>query len=141
MKENIYRSCKKIFSNIIFLFYQQYWEIHWNFKFFFKTSSTVASTLYQLALHPDEQDRAYNEVCSILPDKDVQLDGKHLDKLKYLKACIKETLRFVLKFLIFYFYPIFILRIILLRNLLKSILLVDLKIINFFISIYLSWII
>lgn len=100
------QSCRKIFSNIIFFILstilRNSFQIH-----LFKTSSTVASTLYQLALHPDEQDRAYNEVCNILPSKDMQLDGKHLDKLKYLKACIKETLRFVfLKSLIFYFYSI-----------------------------------
>ncbi|CAL7945298.1 unnamed protein product [Xylocopa violacea] len=57
------------------------------------TSSAVASTLYQLALHPEKQNLAYDEVCDVLPDEDMKLDGKHLDKLKYLKACIKETLR------------------------------------------------
>ncbi|XP_060819979.1 probable cytochrome P450 301a1, mitochondrial [Bombus pascuorum] len=57
------------------------------------TSSAVASTLYQLALHTDKQNLAYEEVCNMLSDKDMQLEGKHLDKLKYLKACIKETLR------------------------------------------------
>nr|XP_003703365.1 PREDICTED: probable cytochrome P450 49a1 [Megachile rotundata] len=57
------------------------------------TSSAVASTLYQLALHPDKQSLAYNEVCKVLPKKGERLEGKHLDQLKYLKACIKETLR------------------------------------------------
>ncbi|XP_076646794.1 putative cytochrome P450 301a1, mitochondrial [Halictus rubicundus] len=57
------------------------------------TSNSVASVLYQLALHPDKQDLAYNEVCGMLPSKDMQLEGKHLDQLKYLKACIKETQR------------------------------------------------
>ncbi|XP_029039888.1 probable cytochrome P450 301a1, mitochondrial [Osmia bicornis bicornis] len=57
------------------------------------TSSAVASTLYQLALHPEKQDLAYKEVCNIFPSKDTQIEGKHLEQLKYLKACIKETLR------------------------------------------------
>ncbi|KAF3430356.1 LOW QUALITY PROTEIN: hypothetical protein E2986_11633 [Frieseomelitta varia] len=57
------------------------------------TSSAVASTLYQLVLHPEKQDLAYEEVRNVLPSEDMQLNGNHLDKLKYLKACIKETLR------------------------------------------------
>ncbi|XP_053995884.1 probable cytochrome P450 49a1 isoform X2 [Hylaeus anthracinus] len=57
------------------------------------TSNAVASVLYQLALHPDKQDIAFNEVCDVLGSKDTQLEGKHLDRFKYLKACIKETLR------------------------------------------------
>ncbi|OAD61457.1 putative cytochrome P450 49a1 [Eufriesea mexicana] len=57
------------------------------------TSSAVASTLYQLVLNPDKQDLVYDEICRVLPTKDMQLEGKHIDKLKYLKACIKETLR------------------------------------------------
>ncbi|XP_026666507.1 probable cytochrome P450 301a1, mitochondrial isoform X2 [Ceratina calcarata] len=57
------------------------------------TSSAVASTLYQLALHPDKQDLVYEEVCSVIPSEQMQLEGRHLDKLKYLKSCIKETLR------------------------------------------------
>lgn len=65
-----------------------------NFQYHFKTSSAVASTLYQLVLHPEKQDLAYEEVCNVLPSEDMQLNGNHLDKLKYLKACIKETLRY-----------------------------------------------
>lgn len=61
-----------------------------------QTSNAVASVLYQLALHPDKQNIAYDEVCNVLPSEDMQMEGKHLDQLKYLKACIKETLRFVL---------------------------------------------
>ncbi|XP_076380700.1 putative cytochrome P450 301a1, mitochondrial isoform X3 [Megalopta genalis] len=57
------------------------------------TSNSVASVLYQLALHPNKQDLAYKEVCNVIPGEDMQLEGKHLDQLKYLKACIKETQR------------------------------------------------
>ncbi|XP_076619364.1 putative cytochrome P450 301a1, mitochondrial [Colletes latitarsis] len=57
------------------------------------TSNAVASVLYQLALHPDKQDIAFKEVCDVLPSKDTRLEGNHLDRFKYLKACIKETLR------------------------------------------------
>ncbi|XP_076231363.1 putative cytochrome P450 49a1 [Calliopsis andreniformis] len=57
------------------------------------TSNTVASVLYQLALHPDKQDLVFDEICNVLPNKDMALQGMHLDQLKYLKACIKETLR------------------------------------------------
>nr|XP_031846911.1 probable cytochrome P450 301a1, mitochondrial [Nomia melanderi] len=57
------------------------------------TSNAVASVLYQLALHPDKQNTAYDEVCNVLPSENMLIEGKHLDQLKYLKACIKETLR------------------------------------------------
>ncbi|XP_015437179.1 PREDICTED: probable cytochrome P450 301a1, mitochondrial [Dufourea novaeangliae] len=57
------------------------------------TSNSVASVLYQLALHPEKQDIVYKEVCKVLPDEGTQLEGKHMDQLKYLKACIRETLR------------------------------------------------
>ncbi|XP_076665096.1 putative cytochrome P450 301a1, mitochondrial isoform X2 [Andrena cerasifolii] len=57
------------------------------------TSNAVASVLYQLALHPDKQDLVYKEISDVLPNEDMQLEGKHLDRFKYLKACVKETLR------------------------------------------------
>ncbi|KAG7204439.1 hypothetical protein KM043_004876 [Ampulex compressa] len=57
------------------------------------TSNAVASTLYQLALHPEKQALAYEEVKSVLPGKNMKMESTHIDKLKYLRACIKETLR------------------------------------------------
>ncbi|XP_043485686.1 probable cytochrome P450 49a1 [Polistes fuscatus] len=57
------------------------------------TSNAVGSVLYQLATHPEKQDIAYNEICNILPLRDAPMEAVHLENLKYLKACIKETLR------------------------------------------------
>ncbi|KAL0111389.1 hypothetical protein PUN28_012939 [Cardiocondyla obscurior] len=57
------------------------------------TSTAVASILYQLALHPDKQALAYNEISNALPQRDTPLEVTSIDNLKYLKACIKETLR------------------------------------------------
>ncbi|KAK2581868.1 hypothetical protein KPH14_002331 [Odynerus spinipes] len=57
------------------------------------TSNSVASALYQLALHPDKQELAYEEICNTLPHRDEPIEAVHLDNLKYLKACIKETMR------------------------------------------------
>ncbi|XP_028047301.1 probable cytochrome P450 49a1 [Monomorium pharaonis] len=57
------------------------------------TSSSVASVLYQLALHPEKQALAHEEICNVLSQRDVPLEMTNIDNLKYLKACIKETLR------------------------------------------------
>ncbi|XP_072746303.1 probable cytochrome P450 49a1 isoform X1 [Anoplolepis gracilipes] len=57
------------------------------------TSTTVASVLYQLALHPEKQMLAYEEICNVLPQIDTSLEAINIDNLKYLRACIKETLR------------------------------------------------
>ncbi|KAL6258761.1 hypothetical protein P5V15_010709 [Pogonomyrmex californicus] len=57
------------------------------------TSTSVASVLYQLALHPEKQALAYDEICNILPQRDAPLEATNIDNLKYLRACIKETLR------------------------------------------------
>lgn len=51
--------------------------------------------LYQLALHPEIQASAYDEICNVLPQRDMPLEMTNINNLKYLKACIKETLRFV----------------------------------------------
>jgi cytochrome P450 len=51
--------------------------------------------LYQLALHPEKQALAYEEICKVLPQRDAPLEAINIDNLKYLRACIKETLRFV----------------------------------------------
>ncbi|XP_012223918.2 probable cytochrome P450 49a1 [Linepithema humile] len=57
------------------------------------TSTSVASVLYQLALHPEKQALAYEEICNVLPQRDAPLEATNIDNLKYLRACIKETLR------------------------------------------------
>lgn len=57
------------------------------------TSTAVASILYQLALHPEKQALAYDEICNVLPQRDAPLEVTNIDNLKYLKACVKETLR------------------------------------------------
>lgn len=60
--------------------------------FSFETSTISLWVLYDLACHPEVQDKMYEEVSS--------LAGPHGDftpttflKLKYVKACIKESLR------------------------------------------------
>ncbi|GJQ77283.1 putative cytochrome P-450 [Trypoxylus dichotomus] len=57
------------------------------------TSNTVASILYQLALHQDKQQALFEELEVVLPCKYTQLDEQKLDQMVYLKACIKENLR------------------------------------------------
>nr|CAD7606413.1 unnamed protein product [Timema genevievae] len=57
------------------------------------TSTAVASILYQLSLHPDKQQLLYEEIRSVLPLVDTSITTQHLEKLVYLKACIRETLR------------------------------------------------
>lgn len=53
----------------------------------------VASILYQLALHQDKQDKLRQEVSGILCDVDAVLDSEKLERMSYLKACVKETMR------------------------------------------------
>lgn len=57
------------------------------------TAVTVAFTVLMLAMHPDYQDRCYQEIKRILPDPSVDLTSEHLLDLEYTEQCIKETLR------------------------------------------------
>ncbi|KAF4531646.1 hypothetical protein B566_EDAN006577 [Ephemera danica] len=56
------------------------------------TSSTAAFLLYNLARNPEKQEKLYEELCRVLPSKDDPLTAEKLDEMKYLKACIKESL-------------------------------------------------
>lgn len=59
-----------------------------------QTSNAVASILYQLSIHPEVQEKLYEELKANLPEKLSPLDNASLlNKLPYLRACIKETLR------------------------------------------------
>lgn len=59
----------------------------------FQTSNAVASVIYQLASHPDKQNLLYEEVSRVVPKLGTPIEARHLEDMKYLKACIKETLR------------------------------------------------
>lgn len=53
----------------------------------------VASILYQLALHEDKQNKLRQEVSRILCDNTATIDNEMLERMSYLKACVKETMR------------------------------------------------
>ncbi len=58
------------------------------------TSSHLTSfILFNLAKNPDVQDKLYEEVQRQLPTKESKLDKNALDKMPYLRAVVKESLR------------------------------------------------
>lgn len=46
-----------------------------------------------LAMHPEHQEKVYQEVCSVMPDKNADLTQDDLKKLEFLDLCFRETLR------------------------------------------------
>lgn len=58
-----------------------------------QTSSACATLLYQLAKNPEKQDKLRLEVMELLPNIDSKFTAEGLDKLPYLRACLKESLR------------------------------------------------
>uniref|UniRef100_A0A1B6KMB4 Cytochrome P450 n=1 Tax=Graphocephala atropunctata TaxID=36148 RepID=A0A1B6KMB4_9HEMI len=56
-------------------------------------SMAVCSLLYQLATRPQEQEKLYQELVTVLPTPDAPLTAAMLDKMNYLKAFIKEVFR------------------------------------------------
>ncbi|XP_055679852.1 probable cytochrome P450 49a1 [Lutzomyia longipalpis] len=57
------------------------------------TSVAVTSTIYQLSQNPEKQEILLRELKGILPKKTSPVDIQTLEKMPYLRACIKETLR------------------------------------------------
>lgn len=53
----------------------------------------IAFTVLMLAMHPEHQERCYEEIKSVLPDPSADLTSDHLLDLEYTEQCIKETLR------------------------------------------------
>ncbi|XP_055380217.1 probable cytochrome P450 49a1 [Condylostylus longicornis] len=57
------------------------------------TSVAASSTIYQLSKNPDKQEKLFNELKNIFPNQKANIDQNALEKIPYLRACIKETLR------------------------------------------------
>ncbi|CAH1791274.1 unnamed protein product [Owenia fusiformis] len=57
------------------------------------TAPILAWQLYCLAKHPDQQEKAFEEVRNLC-HKDEPITARMIGKMPYLKACIKESFRF-----------------------------------------------
>lgn len=55
----------------------------------------VCSILYQLATRPEQQEKMYQELKRIMPDPNTPLNTKLLDQMEFLKAFVKEVLRYL----------------------------------------------
>lgn len=57
------------------------------------TATTISFAVLMLAMHPDIQERLFNELHSIYDAQDDNTFYDGLKKLTYLDCCLKETLR------------------------------------------------
>ncbi|VEN51325.1 unnamed protein product [Callosobruchus maculatus] len=57
------------------------------------TSIAIASTMYQLSQNMDKQEKLFEELKEALPNQDSKVTAAAQEKMTYLRACIKETLR------------------------------------------------
>lgn len=57
------------------------------------SAKTICSILLMLAIHPEVQERCYQELMEICPDKDQQISYKDAANLTYLEMVCKETMR------------------------------------------------
>lgn len=57
------------------------------------TSYALSFMLYYLSTHPEIQERLYEEIYSVVPDPKQTLNSELLNKMPWLRACVKESLR------------------------------------------------
>jgi len=57
------------------------------------TSNSTAIALYYLSTNEDAQQKVFEEVSKIVPNKTDHLPENYLNSIPYLKACIKESQR------------------------------------------------
>ena len=62
-------------------------------KLSFQTSCTQSFIFYHLARNADKQEKLREEIRRFLPTPDAKLKPENLTDMKYLKACVKESLR------------------------------------------------
>lgn len=58
------------------------------------TTPSLLGQLYCLSVNPDKQDRLYDEVMKLAPNRNEAITDDILQQASYLKACIKEGFRF-----------------------------------------------
>jgi len=58
----------------------------------------MVGQLYCLASNPDKQQKLYEEIMELTPDKRSPITYEVMQKASYLKACIKEGFRLVTSF-------------------------------------------
>jgi len=56
------------------------------------TGNTAAMLLYDLATHPEHQEKVYSEIQAEIGDTG-RITEKNLNRMKYLKACLSESMR------------------------------------------------
>lgn len=57
------------------------------------SSAASAFVAVMLALHPGYQQQVFQEILTVMPDKNAELTQTELDKLEFTELCIRETLR------------------------------------------------
>lgn len=64
-----------------------------HFQGFETTTVTVSTAILMLAMHPEVQDKVYEEIVNILPDDQSTLTADIIYKLNYTDWLVKESLR------------------------------------------------
>lgn len=57
------------------------------------SSAASAFVAVMLALHPGYQEQVFQEILTVMPDKNAELTQTELDQLEFTELCIRETLR------------------------------------------------
>jgi len=54
----------------------------------------VTNAILHLSANPEKQERLHQELKTFLPDPGTPITTEMLNGMKYLRACIKESMRF-----------------------------------------------
>ena len=57
------------------------------------TAHTMAFLMYNLATNSDKQDLLYKEIREVIGGPSDEVTEAHLNKMRYLKACLAESMR------------------------------------------------